>query len=76
MVVSGTEFWLPNISFPFCSSFSPTILEGQLCFKVQVNQTSGKGKQNELMLLLDYQEDLKIYQPLEGSHRFKKVQFF
>ena len=52
---------LPNVSFPLCSSFKPTILEGQLCYKLQVNRTSGKGKGKELMLLLDYHEDLSMH---------------
>ena len=61
MVFSKPEVWLPNISFPLCSSFHPTILEGQLCYKLKVNKTSGKGKRNELMLLLDYHEDLSMH---------------
>ena len=61
MVISKPEVWLPNISFPLCSSFQRTILEGQLCYKLKVNKTSGKGKRNELMLLLDYHEDLSMH---------------
>ena len=51
----------PNISFPLCTSFRPTVLEGQLCYKLQVNTTSRKGKRYELILLLDYQEDLSLH---------------
>ena len=57
---SKNSLELPGISFPLCSSFLPTILEGQLCYKVAVNETSGQGKKNELMLLLDYNDDLSI----------------
>ena len=57
----------PNFSFPVCNSFRPTILEGQLCYKLQVNTTSGKGKQNELVLLLDYQEDLSLQHSFENE---------
>ena len=49
--------FLPGITFPLCSSFLPTILEGQLCYKLTLNMTSGQGKENQLMLLLDYHED-------------------
>ena len=52
---------LPGITFPICSHFLPTILEGQLCHKVTLNTTSGQGKRNELMLLLDYNEDLSLH---------------
>ena len=48
---------MSGIDFPLCSSFLPTILEGQLCYKLKLNKTSGQGKKNELMLLLDYNED-------------------
>ena len=51
---------LKNTDFPLCSSFVPTILEGQLCYKLTLNQTSGQGKENELMLLLDYNEDRSL----------------
>ena len=51
---------LEETPFPFCAAFQPTILGGQLCYKVKVNQTSGKGPKNQLMILLDYQEDLSI----------------
>ena len=65
MVISKPEVWMPNISFPLCSSFQPTILEGQLCYVLKVNKTSGKGKRNELMLLLDYQEDLSMHHSID-----------
>ena len=63
MTISGPEVWLPNISFPICTSFKPTILEGQLCYKVQVNATSGQGKKNGLSVLLDYQDELSLQVP-------------
>ena len=46
--------------FPLCSSFLPTILEGQLCYKLSLNEFSGRGKANELMLLLDYNEERSL----------------
>ena len=51
---------LEGTDFPVCSSFLPTILDGQLCYQLTVNKTSGNGKENELMLLLDYNEDRSI----------------
>ena len=56
---------LEETPFPFCDAFQPTILGGQLCYKVKVNQTSGKGPTNQLMILLDYQEDLSIQPPFD-----------
>ena len=54
---SGKSPTLDGTTFPVCTSFLPTILEGQLCYKLTLNKTSGKGKKNELMILLDYNED-------------------
>ena len=51
---------LPGITFPLCSSFLPTILEGQLCYKLELNKPSGQGKGNALMLLLDSNEDRSL----------------
>ena len=59
--------WHPNISFPLCSSFRSTMLEGQLCYKLRMNSKSGRGKMNELMFLLDYHEDLSIHAPFESE---------
>ena len=36
------------------------MLDGQLCFKLKLNKTADKGKANELMLLLDYNEHHSI----------------
>ena len=65
--ISENPRWIQGLSFPGCSSFQPTILEGQLCYKLQLNRTSGVGKRNQLMLLLDYNEDLSIQPPLNRS---------
>ena len=58
--MSKNSLALPGITFPLCSSFLPTVLEAQLCYKLTLNKTSGPGKKNELMLLLDYNEDLSL----------------
>ena len=69
MTISEPEVLLPNISFPICTSFKPTILEGQLCYKVQVNATSGQGKKNGLSILLDYQDELSLQVPSEEDDK-------
>ena len=51
---------LNGTDFPICSSFLPTVLEGQLCYKLELKRKSGQGKSNELMLLLDYNEDRSL----------------
>ena len=51
--------------------FLPTILKGQLCNKLTLNMTSGQGKRNELMLLLDYNEERLLH--LQGSSTIEKV---
>ena len=61
---------LDGTDFPLCSSFLPTILEGQLCYKLQLNKTSDQGKENELMLLLDFNEDRSLQVP---SHKNNTV---
>ena len=51
---------LNGTNFPLCPSFVPTILEGQLCYKLGLERKSGRGKKSELMLLLDYNEDRSL----------------
>ena len=58
---------LPGIAFPLCKSFIPTILEGQPCYKLTLNMTSGQGKKNELMLILDYNEDRSLQTTFNGK---------
>ena len=51
--VSKSNLSLPGLTFPLCSSFLPTILEGQLCYKLALKEPSGVGKRNTLLLLVD-----------------------
>ena len=53
---------LPNSSLAICNSFKPTILDGQLCYKLDLKLKVGEGERNELMLLLDYNEDRSLQQ--------------
>ena len=65
---------VPNISFPICTAFKPTILEGQLCYKLHVNSSSGQGMKNGLSLLLDYQDELSLQAfPHPKEEKSKKV---
>ena len=75
MDIAEHNFTLPGITYPLCSSFLPTMLEGQLCYKLTLNQTSGQGKENELMMLLDYNEDRSLQMPTskEDSIAFPKT---
>ena len=52
---------LTNLTFPICQSFVPTSLDGQLCYKLQVNTTT-KGSENRegLVLILDMNEDRSL----------------
>ena len=65
LTLSKPPSWLPNISFPVCSSFLPTILDGHLCYKIQVNATADQGRENELVMLLDYNEDRSLTPPVK-----------
>ena len=58
--ISKNPLALPGITFPLCSAFLPTILEGQLCYELKLNATSGQGKRNELMFVLDYNDDRSV----------------
>ena len=51
----------PNLSYPICTSFVPDILEGQLCYTLELKEFSGRGKRNGLMLLLDLNKERSIH---------------
>ena len=59
LMISDESSWIPNLSFPTCQSFTPTSLDGQLCYKLQVIKTT-KGSDNRegLLLILDMNEDM------------------
>ena len=54
------SFTLNGINIAICSAFVPTILEGQLCYKLTLNEKSKQGMKNELMLLLDNNEERSL----------------
>ena len=51
---------LLGITFPLCSSFLPTLLEGQLCYKLTLKEETSHGKRDSLVFLLDYNEALSL----------------
>ena len=65
--ISKNPLALPGITFPLCSAFLPTILEGQLCYEMKLNKPSGQGKENQLMLVLDYNQDRSLQTPKNES---------
>ena len=58
--ISENSLALQGLNYPLCSGFLPTLLEGQLCYKLSLNETSGQGKRNELLMLVDYNEDRSL----------------
>ena len=65
--ISRNSLNLAGITFPFCSAFLPTMLEGQLCYKLTLNKPSGQGKRKELMLILDYNTDRSLQTSLDTN---------
>ena len=60
MSVMGDE--VPDFSIPVCNKFRPTVLDGQLCYQVDVNELWEKVDSNGmatkgLTFLMDYNED-------------------
>ena len=71
LMITKESSWLPNLYFPTCQLFIPTSLDGQLCYKLQVNKTT-KGSYNRegLLLILDMNESLLVpLDPPNESHR-------
>ena len=68
-----TEDKHPNLSFPICTSFVPDILEGQLCYTLNLNQTGGKGKRNGLMLLLDLNQQRSFETTLKKDQTIEDI---
>ena len=43
-------------------------MEDQLCYKLTLNKTSGQGKRNELLLLLDYNKERSLQTSSDESN--------
>ena len=59
--------YIDGFEFPVCNKFTPTVLDGQLCFKLDVSsivdpsdRKTEEGKRGTLMLLLDYNKERSI----------------
>ena len=44
-----------------CDKFTPTVLDGRLCYKVDVNTLEEKGSEQSLTIVLDYNDDRMTY---------------
>ena len=44
-----------------CDKFTPTVLDGRLCYKVDVNTLEEKGYEQSLTIVLDYNDDRMTY---------------
>ena len=55
---------VPNMTFPMCDIFEPTVYEGRLCYQVDVKKHSGQtvfeGKESGLMLIIDANSESSI----------------
>ena len=53
---------VPNFGIPVCNKFKPTILKGQLCYQVDINQVKNQVDRNKMMshglvFMMDYNTD-------------------
>ena len=58
--------FINSFEFPVCNKFTPTVLDGQLCYNLGINSVLSEretmdGKGGELMLLLDYNKEKSIH---------------
>ena len=58
---------ISQFDWPVCDKFKPILLEGQLCYQVDVNEVmkQGKGKtsmKDGLIVMMDYNEDKMVIQ--------------
>lgn len=71
-----------GLSITPCSLATPTILDGQLCYSLNImniaNTTSAKGEQNSLVMLLDFGEtwSTKNHKPTSGPKWTKDIESF
>ena len=60
--------YIENFDFPVCNKFRPTLLDGDLCYQLDVNsiQNINATDQPDIIFLLDYNED-RQYNKLSGN---------
>ena len=68
----GTK--LPEFDLPVCNSFTKTVIDGQLCYELEVNKFYTEPRVEEqltkgLTLILDYNEDRNLIRVNEGEER-------
>ena len=56
---------IKGLKFPVCNKFTPTVLDGQLCYTLDIrsvlpNTDALEGKDGQLLLLLDYNKERSI----------------
>ena len=72
----GTKFallgeYLPNMTFPVCNMFQPTVYKGQLCYSLEIRKNIYlerelfQGKESGLMLILDTNSKKGVDLPAE-----------
>ena len=70
-----TGMSVPNMTFPLCDIFEPTVYDGRLCYQTDIKQIFGhravKGKENGLMFLIDVNTERSLN--TESSDKSKKV---
>ena len=60
---------LNGSSFPVCTSFNPVAFDGQLCYKIKLNNvTSNNRRIDGLILILDLNEDRLVPLGIEEEH--------
>ena len=58
--------FVENLTFPVCNKFTPSILDGQLCYELDIasvvkgSLSSEKGRQAGLMMILDYNLERQV----------------
>ena len=57
--------YIKDIKFPVCNKFTPTLLDGQLCYSLDINPAlpdseALDGKDGELLLFLDYNRERSV----------------
>ena len=63
-------------SFPVCTSFNPVALDGQLCYKINLNNVTSKNRRADgLILILDLNEDRLVPLGLEEDDGQSNTKF-
>ena len=63
---------IPQLDLPVCNKFRPKMIEGQLCYQIDVNEVKDqidvkKAIQHGLIFVMDYNEDKMITENISVS---------